>query len=508
MLSFLYKSLINNTFYLGVIFFCFFPLLLVGTFPEYFYREYEIGYFLIFHNVTEIFSVIVSFSIFGLGYYSYSQSRNSHTLFLGVGFLVVGLVDFMHALGYKGMPDFITPNSGNKSSQFWIFSRLVTAIVLFVAIYIKPNEKYRLIREKVLIGLAFALVSIIFFLVIFFYDWIPTTYEQGKGLTAFKKNTEYVIITILCLSLVAYKKSNFYTSKKQLQYYLSAFIVCIFSEMVFAVYTSVYDVYNVIGHIYKIGAFYLIYKAVFLAAINDPYEKLIQTNHLLSKEVEENKVYAEMIKKSLREKENLVGEIFHRTKNSIQLVRSILMIQASDFPDDKNIQSIVEDTSIKIQTMSLVHDHLYANKDLSEIRVSDYLQSLVEMIRQAYPTFGIKINIHFEVEEGALLLDTAVPLGLVFTELLSNSFKYAFPDNRVGEISIRFSFDGNTCYFGYRDNGVGLPEGFDLLKQKKLGLSLAKIIAEKQMGGTLDIDGVQGFQMKLTFPNDLYKRRV
>ncbi|WP_244279962.1 MASE3 domain-containing protein [Leptospira brenneri] len=495
-------------FYPAVILFCVSPLFLIGVFPDYFYREYEIGYFLIFHNVTEIFSVIVSFSIFGLGYYSYAQSRNAHTLFLGVGFLVVGLVDFMHTLGYAGMPDFITENSGNKSSQFWIFSRFVTAIVLFVAIYIKPNRKYKLIREGFLISCSLLLVFVIFLLVIFFNDWIPKTYEQGKGLTIFKKNAEYVIITILVLSLFVYRNATFYTSKKQLRYYLAAFIVCIFSEMVFVLYTSVFDVYNVIGHIYKIGAFYLIYKAVFISAIHDPYERLIQTNQLLSKEVEENKINSEKIRKSLQEKENLVAEIFHRTKNSIQLVRSILMIQASDFPEDKNIQSIVEDTSIKIQTMSLVHDHLYANQDLSEIRVSDYLQSLVDMIRQAYPPSGTEIKINLQVGDGALLLDTAVPLGLVFTELLSNSFKYAFPKLKTGEISIQYSFDGNRCYLVYSDNGVGLPVGFDLQKQKKLGLSLAKIIAEKQMGGTLSIDGAQGFRMEFNFPNDLYKRRI
>ncbi|TGL85256.1 histidine kinase [Leptospira congkakensis] len=508
MLTILRKQLKNNSFFLWITVLCFVPLFLVGRFPEYFYREYEIGYFLVFHNITEIFSVIVSFSIFGLGYYSYSQSGNANTLFLGLGFLVVGSIDFMHTLGYTGMPDFITPNSGNKSSQFWIFSRLITAIVLFVAIYIKPNRKYKLIRENLLVWFALLLVLVIFLLVIVFPDWIPKTYEQGKGLTSFKKNAEYAIIGILFLSFFVYKKTTFCTSKKQLQYYLAAFVVCIFSEMVFAVYTSVYDVYNVIGHIYKIGAFYLIFKAVYIAAINDPYNQLIESNGLLSKEVEENKVYAEMIRKSLKEKENLIAEIFHRTKNSIQLVRSILMIQASDFPDDKNIQSIVEDTSIKIQTMSLVHDHLYANNDLSEIKVSDYLRSLVGMVRQVYPPSGKEINISFQVGEGTLLLDTAVPLGLVFTELLSNSFKYAFPNVRVGEVAIWFSFEGNVCNLEYSDNGVGLPEGFDLLKQKKLGLSLAKIIAEKQMEGTLSIDGTQGFRMKLSFPNNLYKRRV
>lgn len=507
-LSLYFTLLRNHSFYFWVILFSISPLLIVGTFPEYFYREYEIGYFLVFHNVTEIFSVIVSFSIFGLGYYSYSQSQNPHTLFLGIGFLAVGLIDFMHALGYAGMPDFVTPNSGNKSSQFWIFSRGITAFVLFVAIFIKPNKQYKLIKERTLIFLAFLLVGIVFLLVIFYNDWIPKTYEQGKGLTTFKKNAEYVIIAFLFLSLILYSRANFYTSKRQLQYYLSAFMVCIFSEMVFAVYTSVFDVYNVLGHIYKIGAFYLIYKAVFIAAINDPYEKLIHTNQLLSKEIEENKIYSEMIRKSLREKENLVSEIFHRTKNSIQLVRSILMIQASDFPEDKNIQSIVEDTSIKIQTMSLVHDHLYANKDLSEIKVSAYLESLVKLVKQAYPSAGKDISIDIQVGEGSLLLDTAVPLGLIFTELLSNSIKYAFPTVASGKIVIRFSLDDTICHFEYLDNGVGLPKDFDLGKQKKLGLSLAKIIAEKQMGGTLSIDGTQGFQMKLDFPNNLYKRRV
>ncbi|TGM45285.1 MASE3 domain-containing protein [Leptospira vanthielii] len=507
-LSFLFKKLRINRLYFGVILFSLLPLVLVGTFPGYFYREYEIGYFLVFHNVTEIFSVIVSFSIFGLGYYSYSQSRNAHTLFLGVGFLAVGLIDFMHALGYTGMPDFITPNSGNKSSQFWIISRMITALVLFVAIYIKPNEKYKWAKSNLLLFFTFLLVGVVFLLVIFYNDWIPKTYEQGKGLTPFKKNAEYAIIILLFLSLLLYRNANFYTSKKQLQYYLSAFIVCIFSELVFAVYTSVFDVYNVLGHIYKIGAFCLIYKAVFIAAINDPYEKLIQTNRLLSKEIEENKTYAEMIRKSLREKENLVSEIFHRTKNSLQLVRSILMIQASDFEDDKNIQSIVEDTSIKIQTMSLVHDHLYANKDLSEIKVSDYLRSLADMVRHAYPPVGTEVRVNFQVGDGSLLLDTAVPLGLIFTELLSNSFKYAFPGFTVGNVLIRFSIEGNICHFEYSDNGVGLPAKFDLQKQKKLGLSLAKVIAEKQMGGALSIDGTQGFQMKLDFPNNLYRRRV
>ncbi|WP_281640030.1 sensor histidine kinase, partial [Leptospira selangorensis] len=215
-----------------------------------------------------------------------------------------------------------------------------------------------------------------------------------------------------------------------------------------------------IGHILKVVSFQMIYKAVFVSAINEPYEKLIHSNALLSKEIQENEEYAKVIQKALKEKENLIGEIFHRTKNSMELVRSLLMIQSSDFPEDKNIQEIVEDTSLKIQTMSLVHDHLYRNKDLSEIQVSDYLRSLSELVKSMYPHLGSSIDIELEANQGVLLLDTAVPLGLIFTELLSNSLKYAFNDVKNGKISIKFKIDGDRSHFEYKDNGVGLPASF------------------------------------------------
>ncbi|XDD48578.1 MASE3 domain-containing protein (plasmid) [Leptospira sp. WS39.C2] len=495
-------------FYSVLLFLCVVPLFCIGLFPETFYREYPIESFIVFHNITEIFSVIVSFSIFGLGYYSYPQSKNAQTFLLSIGFLIIGLIDIMHTLGYKGMPDFVTPNTGNKSTQFWIISRFITSLVFIIALYIKPNKKYTSMKEGLFVILALLFVGFVYQLVIYNSHIIPDTYVHGVGLTAFKKNAELVIMALLVIAILMYAFSKSLHSDKQKQFFLGAFIVCFFSELVFAVYTSVFDVFNVIGHIYKVAAFQMIYMAVFVSAINEPYEKLIHSNSLLLEEIEENEKNSILIQKSLKEKENLIGEIFHRTKNSIELVRSLLMIQASSFPDDKNIQSIVEDTSIKIQTMSLVHDQLYQNKDLSEIQVSDYLLSLTELVKSTFPQLGNGIDIQLESNHGVLLLDTAVPLGLIYTELLSNSLKYAFPNSGHGKITIKFEINGDRSHFEYRDNGIGLPKEFDIHEQKKLGLNLSKIIAEKQMGGTLSIDGTQGFYLKFDFPNNLYKRRV
>lgn len=495
-------------FYGMILLFCIVPIACILLLPDVFYKEYPIESFVVFHNIAEIFSIIVSFSIFGLGYFSYSQSRNTQTYFLSIGFLLIGLIDFMHTLGYKGMPDFVTPNSGNKSTQFWLISRFITALVFIFAIYIKPNKRYSALRENLYIAVVFLIVGLVYHLVIFNSHLIPDTYIHGVGLTQFKKNAELVIMCMLVVAIVLYSFSKSLHSEKQRHYFLAAFIICFFSELVFAVYTSVFDVFNVLGHILKVVAFQFIYKAVFVSAINEPYEKLIHSNELLSKEIKENEEYAKVIQKSLKEKENLIGEIFHRTKNSIELVRSLLMIQSSDFPEDENIRKLVDNTSLKIQTMSLVHDHLYQNKDLSEIQVSDYLLSLTEMVKTMVPGSGHGIDIQLEANQGVLLLDTAVPLGLIFTELLSNSFKYAFPEETKGKISIKFRIDGDRSYLEYKDNGVGLPTSFDFNDQKKLGLSLLKIIAEKQMGGTLSIDGTQGFSLQFDFPNNLYKKRV
>lgn len=495
-------------FYGMILLFCIIPMACILFFPGVFYKEFPIESFVVFHNITEIFSIIVSFSIFGLGYSSYAQSRNTQTYILSIGFLVIGLIDFMHTLGYKGMPDFVTPNSGNKSTQFWLIARFITALVFILAVYVKPNRRYSAFRGNLYIFVAFLFVGFVYLLVIFNSHLIPDTYIHGVGLTQFKKNSELVIMLMLVVAIVLYSFSKSLHSDKQRQYFLSAFIICFFSELVFAVYTSVFDVFNVLGHVFKVVAFQFIYKAVFVSAINEPYEKLIHSNVLLSKEIQENEEYAKVIQKSLKEKENLIGEIFHRTKNSMELVRSLLMIQSSDFPDDQNIRKIVDNTSLKIQTMSLVHDHLYQNKDLSEIQVSDYLLSLTEMVKAMFPNKGKGVEIQLEANQGVLLLDTAVPLGLIFTELLSNSLKYAFKDFANGKISIKFMIEGDRSHFEYKDNGIGLPVSFDINDQKKLGLSLLKIIAEKQMGGTLSIDGTQGFSLQFDFPNNLYKRRV
>ena len=263
------------------------PLLVVKLFPAPFYRVMDSMPFLVFHNCSEFFSVMVSLSIFGVAWFTYGQSGDRHALFLGSAFLAIGLMDFMHALAYSGMPDFITPNSPSKSSQFWVAARLFTAASFLGSAFVTPGNRTRWLSKPFLITAALAVSVVVLILIIFFPELVPTTFETDKGLTPFKKTSEYVVIFLLVLAFTAYRGQLSKTGDRLLIYYLAAFILCIFSELVFAVYKSVYDTFNILGHIYKVLAFYLIYRGVFVASVKNPYLKLLETEEKLGRDIAE-----------------------------------------------------------------------------------------------------------------------------------------------------------------------------------------------------------------------------
>ena len=229
------------------------PFLAVEFFHHWLYHVMDTSGYLVFHNITEFFSIMVSLSIFGVGWYTYDQSRDKHILFLSATFLVIGLMDFMHTLGFVGMPAFITPNSATKASQYWIAVRVFDASAFLASAFIYPDRPLRWLSKHTLMTAAIAIPALVFTCVTFFPEYVPATFIQDVGLTPFKKNTEYFIICLLILALAAYWKRLSKTGDRRLVYYLAAFIICIFSELVFTVYKSNFDTYNVLGHIYKVA---------------------------------------------------------------------------------------------------------------------------------------------------------------------------------------------------------------------------------------------------------------
>ncbi len=226
-------------------------------------------------------------------------------------------------------------------------------------------------------------------------------------------------------------------------------------------------------------------------------------------DITERKQAEESLIKSLREKETLIREIYHRTKNTMQVVRGIIVLQSAAFPENSEMQQLVKNTEDRIDAISLVHQMLYQSQDLSQISIKEYIHNLAELILQSYSLSSDRISFNIIIDEQLFLIDTAIPLGLILNELITNSLKYAFPDNRKGIITITLTIKelGKNILF-YSDNGIGVSEGFDFRNNNSLGLKLIHRIGEKQMLGKLQMQNINGISCLFEFPGNLYKARV
>lgn len=224
-------------------------------------------------------------------------------------------------------------------------------------------------------------------------------------------------------------------------------------------------------------------------------------------ETESRRAEQDMIK-SLREKETLVRELYHRTKNSLQVIGSLLSLQAAKTPGDQDLRRLVDATKERIQAIALVHQLLFAGHDLSRLSIKEYLERLAASVAEGREA-GSRTKLKLAIEDRPCLIDTAIPLGLVINELMVNSLEHAFPAGRAGRITIALGpGEPGRTRLRYSDDGKGLPEGFDFRGRDGLGLSLVFAIVESQLLGKVSMDGAEGMSCVIDFPDEVYVERV
>ena len=199
------------------------------------------------------------------------------------------------------------------------------------------------------------------------------------------------------------------------------------------------------------------------------------------------------------EKEVLLKEIHHRVKNNLQIIVSLLNLQAANFEDEKLLNSIQE-TQNRIIAMSLVHQRMYQTTNFVAIEFRDYISSLFENNRLFYN--AQKFDLHFENSTSPQLkidIETSIPLGLIINELITNAFKHAFVDSTFKyHLKIEISeSSANNYSFLYQDNGPGFPEGL-WMESKTMGLQLVQALVE-QINGVLLIDSSDGLKVSFDF---------
>jgi PAS domain S-box-containing protein len=268
------------------------PFMMVMLFPDQLHFVMDNASYLLFHNIAEFFSIMVSLSIFSVGWYTYNQSKDRHALFLSAAFLSIGLMDFMHTMASAAMPAFITPNSTNKSAQFWVAVRLFSALAFLLSAYIYKERDNKWLpkttfSKTTLLIIALGVPAVVLTGITFYPSYMPDAFITGVGLTPLKIYSEYLIVFLMFLAAAAYWKRMKRSGDSLLIYYVVAFIISGFSELVFTAYKIDFDIHNVLGHIYKVVAFCLIYVGIFVSSVKNPYLERKQAEEALRKSKEE-----------------------------------------------------------------------------------------------------------------------------------------------------------------------------------------------------------------------------
>jgi PAS domain S-box-containing protein len=238
----------------------------------------------------------------------------------------------------------------------------------------------------------------------------------------------------------------------------------------------------------------LIDMAITISPIKDASGKVVGVSKI-ARDITGRKKAAERITASLREKDALLREIHHRVKNNMQVVSSLLQLQSNYVQDPKALEAF-EDCQERIRTMALIHEKLYRTEGLAQIDFKEYLESLTEMLLRAQSR-GVKITRELDLQPIAFGIDTAIPLGLIANELISNSLKHAFKGRTEGVVRVSLRrLAHNEFQLGIGDDGDGLPDNFN--QSKSLGLRLVKILTG-QIKGRMENKNEKGVNFTFMF---------
>jgi PAS domain S-box-containing protein len=217
-------------------------------------------------------------------------------------------------------------------------------------------------------------------------------------------------------------------------------------------------------------------------------------------DITERRISEENLKKSLKEKEVLLQEIHHRVKNNLQVIVSLLNLKASTLKDN-SVVDVLKESQNWIMAMALVHEKLYQSPSLANINFRDYLKDLSSGLLLSYGDARKNISIKVNTDGASTpTVNTAIPLAMVASELINNSLKHAFPENKEGVVCVSLdSLSDGSFEFSVADNGVGIKSKKDQLRSGTLGMELVGALVKDQLRGTMEIISQNGTAIKIRY---------
>lgn len=217
-----------------------------------------------------------------------------------------------------------------------------------------------------------------------------------------------------------------------------------------------------------------------------------------TQDITERKLAEEQVQAALRDKDVLLQEVYHRVKNNLQVVSSLLAMQGRSAGAES--RALLQESANRVRSMALVHEQLYRSSDLSSIRLDSYVAQLVKYLAQAHRPASWRVTVLPQIDSTVVGIEIAIPIGLILTELISNAFKHGYPNDATGQIKVRIQrLDEDTVRLDVADDGRGLPAGFDPAQVNTLGMQLVMTLT-RQLNGELTIGDGPGAVFLVALP--------
>jgi signal transduction histidine kinase len=473
--------------------------------------------FLLFHSIVEFFSIVVAFSIFVTAWNARGRLEGGFLPLLGVAYLFVGSLDFLHTLAYAGMGVF-PGYTANLPTQLWIAARSMESLSILASTFY--------ITRRIRFGPVFVVYSVISALLvvsIFYLHIFPTCYVEGIGLTPFKKMSEYVISAILLVSayLVYRKKGEF--TEGIFALFITSIVLTVCSEVSFVFYVSVYGFSNMVGHILKVLSFYLIYRAIVIKGIREPYDLIFRnlrvSEESLRKLNSRLTLSAGELRRSNEELEQFAYVASHDLQEPLRIVASYAQLLEMRYRDKldadaddfiayivsgvKRMQQLIED----LLNYSRVGTRGRAFKPVDCNRI---VAAACENLAAAIGECGATVA----YDSLPTVTADASQLTQLFQNLIGNAVKFRADNAPV--VNILAARDTDRWVFSVKDNGIGIPReygdrifavfqrlhGTDKYPGTGIGLAIARKIVERH-GGVIWVDSQieEGATFRFTIPD-------
>ncbi len=392
------------------------------------------------------------------------------------------IVNLMLFLAFAAVNELILPDV----AELHYFMRFGVMIPFFIVSILVLFVR----RCRPWLSTIFIISNTLLCIVIFFVGILSNTREWGYqyyyawvmlvtiGLYTFHRLRLPILVSLGLLQLAAYILANILNHSFQDNFILAL------NNLFFIIGTAILG-------------FFIAYTFQNLNKKNFLHQKALdaQYKRLLVEFNEKTKIEEEL-KQASEQKLIMLKEIHHRVKNNMAIVISMLNMQMRQV-DDPNLKRVISDIEMRIRSMALIHEHLYRSDDLDRIRLHEYLKSLTTIVLSSYSSHRTNLETDFEPLD--VSIETALPIGLITNELLTNSIKYAFPENQGGTIKVRLSQANGEIFLTISDNGIGLQKDFQLDDQKTLGMFIVRLLVE-QLNGGIHLESTEGTAFTINFP--------